>query len=276
LEVAQAGQISPVFRNTLKKLQGRWSGELPGISGAAEYLTDSTDLSHIVSGNLTNNSGYDLRDVDLLVYLAPASAQADSWATRDGAIFLFHMTPSGRVWKTGETMDLAVDPKLDTLEMQAGDLRPGTMELALRVCVWKLVGFRNYNRYYGSGLLPMVLTDQQKALERRTNWREDLLFFLADARNLDPLDAGNCTELVRGVGRMTDCTKALRAAGGMILAHADDVKTPVPLRVNGKAVEGKGSVSFAWVLPVAGKAPQAGYGGPGAARGSIVPEQETP
>ena len=29
--------VAPVFRSTLKKLQGRWTGELPGIDGKAEF-----------------------------------------------------------------------------------------------------------------------------------------------------------------------------------------------------------------------------------------------
>jgi hypothetical protein len=105
----------------------------------------------------------------------------------------------------------------------------------------------------------MIRNTEQAYLEnsswRDGSWQEEWLFLLGDARNLDPLDADDRCEITRGIGRSTDCTKALHAAGALIVAHTEDVKSPVPLKVNEKDVEGKGSVVFAWVLPVAGSMP---------------------
>jgi hypothetical protein len=288
LHTDQVGQVSPVFRNTLKKLQGRWSGEVRGLTGAAEYVANSTDLRHIVKGTLKNDSGYELRHVDLLVYLSPASAGTEVRATRDGATYLFHLTPNGRAWKQGDTIDLA-QAELDLLEMQPGDVGPGTVEMALEAYGWDHSGQNQvvgrYGYPYGKTPNLMVKSDQMKALENRKNWREEWLYFLADARNLDEMNVNDRTDLDRGLGRLTDCTKVLHAAGGLIIAHAEDVRSPVPLQVSGKVVEGKGNVAFAWALPVGGAAPQTGVvsGGPaerggGPARGgrfgnqSILPE----
>jgi hypothetical protein len=97
---------------------------------------------------------------------------------------------------------------------------------------------------------------QMQDLERLApSWRDDLLYFLADARNIDELPANDRRELSRGIGRLTDCTKALRAAGALVIAHADDVPSPVTLAVAGRPVPGKGAVVFAWALPLAGSPP---------------------
>jgi hypothetical protein len=111
---------------------------------------------------------------------------------------------------------------------------------------------------------------QMTALENRT-WHNDLLYVLADARNLDELIYDDRRELARGIGRLTDCTKALRAAGALIVAHAEDVKTPVTLQVNGKPVEGRGNVVFAWAL-----APARGAGRGRNGTGGILPGPEVP
>jgi hypothetical protein len=283
LHTDQVGQVSPVFRNTLKKLQGRWSGEVRGLTGAAEYVANATDLRHLVKGKLKNDSGYDLHDVDLLVYLPPGSGAAEVRATRDGATYLFHMTADGHVWKPGEEMDLA-QAGLDLLEMQPGDAGPGTVEMALEAYGWRFSGQSDMVKHYGPGYgmraaNPMIKSDQMQALQRRGMWREELLYFLADARNLDEMNVSDRTELDRGLGRLTDCTKVLHAAGGMIIAHAEDGRSPVPLQVGGKVVEGKGNVAFAWALPLGGTAPQTSNVSRAPVRGgrggnqSILPEE---
>ena len=98
--------------------------------------------------------------------------------------------------------------------------------------------------------------EDQEAVRRRSS---DLLYFLYDAREPDVLSDESRVELVRYLGHEADCTKVLYACGGMIVARAgnveskDYVRSPVPVTVNGRVMEGKGEVLFAWGLPVSGR-----------------------
>jgi hypothetical protein len=295
LHTDQAGVVSPVFRNTLKKLQGRWNGALPGIAGNAAYLSNATGLEHVVSGSLTNDSGYDLEDAVVMVYLPPATPAAEREAARDGSTYLYHLGPAGSAWKRGASVDLA-KATLDELEwhtlVAAGNPfvgRVGTVEMALEAIGWNLAPYSEA----GGGLArvrnqPTMITDPQmmqliRLQNRNPKLPTYLMYFLGDARNLDPLDVADRRELARGIGRWTDCTKTLRAAGALIVAKAENVRSPVTLQVNERAVAGKGTIYFAWALPVAGVPPKVsglatptgGAGGPNRG-GGLVPELEGP
>jgi hypothetical protein len=256
LRTDQPWQMAPVFRNTLKKLQSRWTGPVPGLTGAAEYLSSATDLTHVIAGTLTNNSGYDLHDADVIVSLPRVGRAPDTYATMFGSLYLYHINTPDDVWKQGESIDLN-KLAFNTLGMQPNG-RPGTVEMALEAIGWKHRSRPDTPGYYYPNKTKMTKSPQMLALENmdNMNWYENLLYILADGRNNDELSAADRCELSRGIGRMTDCTKALRAAGALVVAHAENVKSPVALSVSGKPVAGKGNVVFAWALPVAGTAPQ--------------------
>lgn len=240
-------QVSPVFRNTLKKMQGRWTGPMAGITGSAQFVAGSEDAQRMLAGSLTNNSGYELRDVQLIVHV-PSLSHSSDVQDRD---LLYQL---GRGWRSGETVDLATDLKLDTLTYGPLGPQPVSVNNALEVMGWK-IGGEHKNVKFGMMKQGRPKTDEETALEQRGWPRDDLLYLLGDARNIDYLDDSDRCELVRGVGRMTECTKALHAAGALVVAYAENVRSPTPLIVNGKPVEGKGSVTFAWTLPIAGQAP---------------------
>ncbi|HEY4330741.1 MAG TPA: hypothetical protein VGN88_13455, partial [Phycisphaerae bacterium] len=280
MNVDQPWQFSPVFRNTLKKLEGRWTGTLPGLKGNAEFITASQDITKIIKGTLTNNSDYDLHEADIVVFkphmpFNPGFYYGDTW--------LYHVKTPDRIWKKGETIDLekqlAMDLPRDLKEVYV----PCSVELLLEVLGRKFAVQSGYN-YHTFG--PTKLLPQQEFLGNAVAWRDDLLYLLGDLRNQEALDADDRHELVRGIGRMTESTKALEAAGALVIAHAEDVKSPVPLSVNGKQVDGKGSILFAWALPVTGTptltytVPAAPGGGgielkPGAA-GQLLKDQNNP
>jgi len=246
-----------VFRNTLKKMQGRWAGQMAGISGQAAYTNNPL---HVLKGELTNKSGYDLQGVDVIVYIPQLIHSPDPF----GSSYLYHL---GRSWKKGEKVDLEKALSFDyfTKPTPNFNFRPATVEQALEVIGWKKSQqpmARGLGGMGGSEVESAFRDDpQMSAVNSRSGWGDDLLYLLLDARNVDGLQYYDRREPVRGVGRLTDCTKALHAAGALIVAHAGDVtekefvKSPVPLTVNGKVVEGKGEILFAWALPVEGDAP---------------------
>ena len=254
LHTEQPGRVSPVFRNTLKKMQCRYTGSVPGLAGTAGYVAGAADLAHVIAGTLVNNSGYDLRDADVLVYLPRVAATQDTFATVYGSTYLYHIATPERVWRQGVSIDLSASLVLDQLGMAQGS-RVGTVEMALQAIGWTHTTRTPYSHYY-PGDKNLVSKSQQMVTLERMSWRDDLLYLLADARNMDELPAEDRRELSRGVGRLTDCTKALRAAGALVVAHAEDVKSPVALSVGGRVVAGKGAVVFAWALPLGGSPPQ--------------------
>ncbi len=280
--------VLPIFRNTLKKMQGRWTGQMGKVEGTAEFVSESTDLRHLLKGKLTNNSGYNLEDADVVVYLpraTPAFARGDS--------YLFHINMPGhswnpgdkRTWKQGEMIALE-NLELDALE---GDkTHPGTVEQALSAAGWDNTEKETIPSHIGNWIDDS--DDVIVRLRDKRAWPEDLLFVLLDDRKIDSLTNTRRCEPVRGVGRLTDCTKLLKAACGLIVAHAGDgnngVKSPVPLKVNDKEVAGKGQILFAWALPVSGKVPPAtlmsdasatqGAKPAAATRGSVLPGPEVP
>jgi hypothetical protein len=247
LDLKNPNVVSPIFRNTLKKMQGRWVGERPGLSGDTAF---TSDRNHPIKGELTNNTGYTLQDVMIVTY----------GDTQGGRALLYDVNVAGG-WKPGERVDLEKGLALSKI-VQAGQ---GALPLqeSLRVAGWKLA--KSYATRLPGG--NMIMSETQKRISDVIDEKtaEDLLFLLLDLRNPDRLLDANDNihhEPVRGVGRWLDRTKALRASGALIIARAGNVReagqrvpAPVTLKVNAREVPGQGEVLFAWSMPMAGAAP---------------------
>ncbi len=244
LAVDHPAVVSPVFRSTLKKMQARWSGRLPGITGSAQYESDALKP---LSGSLTNNTGYDLEDVQIVAHFPPREGENNV-----GPSVLFRFI---KTWKTGETVDLR---QFERELMNQTFTGWATLDNWLGAMVLRQSPARHG---FGGGLSQEQLNLMGNGLKEvvesgRDFSNTDLLYFLLDVRPIDNL-AKYHHEVIRGPGRLTDCTKALHAAGGLIVARAgnmnrDFVRNPVPLSVNGNQVPGKGEILFAWALPLSG------------------------
>jgi hypothetical protein len=245
LDLKTPNVVSPIFRNTLKKMQGRWTGERPGLTGNAAF---TTARDRPFKGELTNNTGYTLEDVLIVTY----------GDTQGGRALMYRADmPS---WKTGERLDLEKSVKLsEVLRLGAGAV---PLQEYLQVAGWKLA--KASPTKFGGG---MVMTDTQRRISEAVNPKtaEDLLYLLLDLRNPDQLVNDNNNihhEAARGVGRWLDRTKALKASGALIIARAGDMReqrlrvpSPVTLKVNSRDVTGQGEVLFAFSMPMAGAAP---------------------
>ena len=252
--------ISPIFRNTLKKMQGRWSGQLAGITGTARYTTDPL---HILDGSLTNESNHDLTDVFVVVYRPLQIYQKDKlagWghAARPGDCYLYPLS----FWKIGETIDLRTALRLDTLgapqrmglldDIKEDDF--GARFGQLLQVVARSRGSKNQNWMHAAKTWSLEETKVFDSLRSSRTIPDDLITVLLDARGLDRLDVRDRVEVVRGIGRLLDCTKELHAAGAIIYARSSGPsKAPVPLMMNGSVLPSKGEVTFVWALPVSGE-----------------------
>jgi hypothetical protein len=237
--------LTPVFRSTLKKLQGRWTGELPGIDGNAEFV--ATDLKTVpLKGSLTNHTGYDLYDVEIIVR-RPAANPGNPWYS-----YLFH--PRDGKWKSGDTIDLA---KSLTPEFRGTTSAPIYLSDLLNWMAHYHADSNTIGVHMGPGQTDPFfnLGDEVSAAK---NADDELALMLFDARAPDLLKDQTRIEPAREFARAADATKLLQAAGALIIARAGDiahsqyVSSPVPITVNNRLLPGKGEITFAWALPLTG------------------------
>ncbi len=240
--------VTPVFRSTLKKLQGRWTGELAGIDGKVEFVRFTNWTTVLpVSGALTNHSGYDLTDVELVVR-RPEAKLGDPLA-----IYMYRLGETG-TWKSGETVDVAKSFKT---EFQG---KTRNFILANKLLNWMGHSLASSStigaRMGGPQSDPMLInTDQVDAAKSADS---ELFLTLFDARDPDDLRDPVRIEPAREFARSADATKLLNAAGAVIIARAGDidksdyVPSPVPITVNNRQLSGKGEITFAWALPLTG------------------------
>ncbi len=234
-----ANEAGVIFRHTLKKLEGRWTGSLPGIAGKVAYTGKP---GHPLAGKLENQTGYSLHHVE--VVLLPANG----------------VIPMSQVYKVSDWKKGAA---LDMSKAMEAEKVPGTRrELDLR----ELLRAMGQARAASEGTMGAHLAgvgnpeiQEEKAIAEGRG--EDLLYALWDARQPESFASSFRVEVVRHFPRLMDRTKAFRSAGALLIARAGDVdakdfvKTPVPLKVDGQDVAGKGEVLFLWTLQVSGKAP---------------------
>jgi hypothetical protein len=258
VSVEHPNAISPVFRNTLKKLEGRWTGELQTLVGQA---TATGDVEHPLAGELVNRSAYDLDNVQVVLYR--------STGTRGNSL-LYNVG----TWKAGATLDLQKGLVQDRLEgLQVEDY--------LQVMGWH-ASRESIGGPLSGGGGPEGASAADKTLYSRVT-SDDMLYFLLDQRRVDDLvdsAGGKHHEVIRGFARLTDVSKELHAAGAVILAHSGNiqarqfVQNPVPISVDGRDLAGKGEIRFVWALPVgqparaAGESTQRGPGPGGAGAGT--------
>lgn len=234
----KAFTATPVFRNTLKKMQGRWTGSLPGsmpgIDGSATVEGAGRNLR--LQGSLTNNSGYTLENVEILVHAPGAVLQ--------GNTYMFHVGQ----WKAGSTLNL------DPLKVETRGTTT-TNPIYMEDVVAALARRRSERSTLGGGLSGGSLEGDAELVKGHS---DDFLSLFLDARRLEALTSESRVEPTRTLTRTMDCTKLLHAHGAMIIGRAGNlgnqnyVKSPVPLSVNGRQEAGKGEVLFAWALPLSG------------------------
>src|SRR5205085_4984504 len=64
------------FRSTLKKLQARWSGDMPfGVGGQPKLVAKPKEAFDLISGTLVNQTGAELRNI----YIAFHDPRQGDW-----------------------------------------------------------------------------------------------------------------------------------------------------------------------------------------------------
>ena len=237
--------VAPVFRSTLKKLQGRWTGELAGIDGNAEFVASNDwNTTPPFKGSLTNHTGYNLHDVEIVIRRPEANPDT-AWKS-----YIFQMKDAA--WKSGDSIDLAKSFAPEFLGSSKNRINLGDL--------------LNWSAHYLSGsnsmgvrMGPVPVDNSLDATQNlAAKGNDELLLTLFDARVPDLLKDAVRIEPAREFGRAADATKLLNAAGAVIVARAGDISSsdyvpsPVPITVNNRTLPGKGEVTFVWAVPLTG------------------------
>lgn len=231
----EATTIQVPYRSTLKKLQSRWFGKLPGAIEAKVKLEDGK-----LTGRLLNNTGQDLHAVFLIYTSGPGG---DDW--------MMHVPDNAETgtpaWEAGKVWDLALlrskmrlvgvrmDPEEEkkTVGMHSA-LNTGWMPwLGEQYFKGSLGETGSINPDYAAVLLSIydrLAPSQGKKEEGSFNDR---------------------FELLRRAGRQLDASAAVSCGHLLVVARSDPGKPlPFPLEVEGNRVEGQGVTYYQFIIPI--------------------------
>ena len=234
------------FRSTLKKLQTRWVGDLPGgVSGSVRLVGFDAGL---ITGSVTNQTGTDLKNIYFVF------SYRSSERLRDKVIFV----PN---WKAGEALDLHkiyTDPKIKGIRDMANPLGNAADPHDHDTIQGWIDGPGGWERYWthswasgATGGEARGKSDFDDTVPRAFPMMS-LFDRIAPAKN-DPNSGGvRRVDFMRRGGRELDMSPAVEAGNLVILAQSasDTRHVPFPLSVNGSGVGGEGKVFYQYALPL--------------------------
>ena len=245
------------YRNTLKKVQTHWVGNLAGgIDGWAGLVGQQsveldvrgrTEKAGVIEGRLTNRTGRDLKNV----LLAFRFQEADGQDLQDQDLVLY--VPA---WKKDQTIDLLrayaeADLLADIGQNKTYDKYvAGTATAPIR---GPLAGPNSWGEYWlrymktlaGSDFL---VDDSARAVTQSVPVMA--LFDRIPPRKSDPYLGYQRAELMRRGGRQLNLSHALGAGNLVVLAEADNAPLPVPLDVEGSRMQGEGRIYYQATVPM--------------------------
>ena len=230
------------YRSTLKKLQLDWTGPLKGrVTGEA-----TLQQKGFIAGRLTNRTGRDLRNIYVAFRYPAYGGQYQDWM-----LYL-------PAWQAGSDLDLnAAFNTLDDGKMVpflTDDLTPDNGQ---PVRGQLPIEWSNFFARKGLTRPGDLLSDSYDDSAARVRPSIPFLTFFDHIR-----PQPNVTESTMGFGgtrranplrrgaRAWNLSGTLSAGGLIVVAEADEVPIPAPLKVDGSPVEGVGTVVYQFVLPI--------------------------
>jgi hypothetical protein len=258
-------EVTIPYRNTLKKVQAHWVGNLQeGIGGWAGLVAPNTvDADEngkgfvdpggrtvkagTIEGRLTSRTGRDLKNV----LIAFRFQQYEDGAINDRDWVLY--VPS---WKKDQTLDLLrAFAESEVLSEIAGNntYDKYTQGTASRPIRGYLSGPTSWGDYWVRYIRPRAGSDFLIDDSGRTVVQTvPIMTFFDRIQPLknEPLRSFSRSELFRRGGRGLDLSGALAAGNLVVLAEADATALPCPLQVDGSPVSGQGKVYYQATLPI--------------------------
>lgn len=249
------------YRNTLKKVQTHWVGNLADhIEGWAGLVAEqSVDLDvrgrmekvGVIEGSLTNKTGKDLKNV-LFAFRFQEAADRTDLQDQDNVLFI-------PTWKKDQQINLLrtyaeADILSDLGQNKTYDkYLAGTATNAIR---GPLSGPNSWGEYWLRYMKTLAGSDFLVDDSNRTVTQSVpvMTFFdrIAPLKNSTYLGANGYqrAELMRRGGRHLNMSHTMAAGSLVILAEADGVPLPVPLEVEGSRMQGEGRIYYQAALPL--------------------------
>ncbi|HMO25629.1 MAG TPA: hypothetical protein PKB10_05120, partial [Tepidisphaeraceae bacterium] len=231
LDTAEPSKVDVPYRSTLKKLQFAWRGLLEDrISGDPRL-----SVTGALSGRVRNNFGVGLRNV-YLVYHDPSRND-------DQIIYL-------PAWAAGEEIDLAELRQRRDPEQRiplVGDIASpdrGQFSVGVMGADWSRFWFPKLR---SSGFGEQSFDDSSAATPAIIP-----LLSLFDRLPQMPNTRNNRdrVDLLRRGAREWDASAVVLGGQMLIIAQTDDAPLPVPLRVQGDPVVGRGRTIWQFAIPI--------------------------
>jgi len=256
------------YRSTLKKFQAEWIGNPPGLSGGIDGKVQLVDDLPFVTGDLTNNTGHDLRMVYLVVHHphAVTGAKADEFFGQDMVLYTSFWPKGNKIsltkqfdnTKNGGAPHISNDKQLtnpSSIVFLQGRIKRDDRRTSLEnwLDFWVKDDFRHSGGF----------SDNREYIEQDTLSPRSfpiLSFFdrlpvtqnkIDTSNNNQAPDGSRANFLRRGV-REFDMSPAISGGSMAIIAVSDskEEELPFPLDVNGDRIRGKGTIYYQFVVPV--------------------------
>ncbi len=226
----QPVEVKIPFRSTLKKIEARWIGDAPGgILGTPRLVETQNGF---VAGALTNQSGFDLRNV-YFAFNHPQNGNAADWVL---------YVP---FWKNGQNLDLGDEfsAARNRLSGATPDGKKGNVKGTLDALMWPAFWYYEFGRNGGgddsgsamrSSFPIMSLIDRMPPPYEGKAGTEDSHAF----------------DLLRRGGRDLNLSGAVASGELVVLGEAYNTPLPAPLKVDGQKMTGDGTSLYQAVLPL--------------------------
>ncbi len=234
--------LSVPYRSTLKKFSAQWSGERPGIQGAATLIPRGW-----IDGVLTNATGHDLRNIHV-AFKYPTPRGSEDWVlyVRDwkkGTTLDLH-----RLFNTGGSADATGKPGNTPFIGRGEGFRRPTDASVVR---GRIRPNAEWTEYWYDGVSAGNFGDEGLADlgDRVPRSFAMLSFFDRLPPKRGTRENAGRVELKRFAGRGLDLSHAIAAGGMVVIAEADGAM-PLPFAVEGDELGGDGRILFQAVLPL--------------------------
>lgn len=247
-------EVTIPYRNTLKKLQTHWVGNLAGgIEGWAGLVAqNSVDLDGIsgkggtIEGRVVNKTVHELRNV-LFAFRFQQADEDGALVDRDYVLFV-------PAWKKNQAFDLlrlyADAELLSDINQTQDKYLAGTATGPIRGPLagpnsWGAFWLRYMKTLAGADNL---IDDSGRAVTQSVSVMA-LFDRIPPIRN-EPAMSFQRMELFRRGGRSLNLSHTLAAGDLVILAEVDNAALPVPVEVEGRLMSGEGTIYYQATLPI--------------------------
>lgn len=244
-------EVAVPYRSTLKRLDARWVGPIPGVIDGEASIGPGTG-GGALSGKLVNSTGTDLYNV----YLVYRDTPGVPWRWGDDMMLRILPGTGGVAWPKGQMIDLAGllsrskmpdSAHIEDNDQGKDDQGPFLAARAPLNLVWAdhwrgsgddSIGARGSLRDFGNpdrAFLVLSVYDRLWPIPNRSS-----------------SGANDRSEILRYAGRELDASHVISCGQLLVLASSMEHESPLPfaLEVEGDRIGGQGTTYYQFIVPL--------------------------